>query len=60
MGIFDDVQKEAGKLAEDHPEQAEQLSDTVINKGGSLADNLTGDKYDDQIKQAEQKADDAI
>jgi vacuolar-type H+-ATPase subunit H len=60
MGFLDDAKKKAEELAEQHPDQVEKLSDGAIAKAGGLIDGATGGKYDDQIKAAEKKADDAI
>jgi hypothetical protein len=60
MGFLDDVKKQAEDAAKSHPEQTEKISDMAIGKGGDLADTLTGGKYADQVKSAEQKADDAV
>jgi hypothetical protein len=60
MGAFDELKDKGEKLAADHPEQAEKLSDQAIDQGGDAADKATGDKYSDQIDGAQKKADEAI
>jgi hypothetical protein len=60
MGMFDKWRKKATQLAKEHPEEVEKYSDEAIKRAGTAVDSATHDKYSDQIKAAEQKADDAI
>lgn len=60
MGTFDDIKGKGEKLAADHPEQAEKVSDQAIQRGGDAADNASGDKFGKQMDTAQGKADDAI
>jgi hypothetical protein len=60
MGMFDEIKDKAAKLAADHPEMVEKVSDTVIEKAGDAADSATGGKHSDHITTAQQKADEAI
>jgi hypothetical protein len=52
MGIMDD----AKNAASGHEDQ----TDAAIKKGGDVAEDKTGGKYDDQIESGEKKADQAI
>lgn len=60
MGMFDELKDKAQKLAEEHPEQVESISDQVIERGGDAVDHFTDGKYADQVDSAQRKADDAI
>lgn len=60
MGMFDELKSKAAKLAKDHPDQVEKISDQVIEKAGDAADKMTGGKHADHVNAAQQKADDAI
>jgi len=60
MGAFDELKNKGEKLAEEHPDQVEKVSDQAIDKGGDQADRATGDKYGKQIDGAQEKADGAI
>jgi hypothetical protein len=60
MGTFDELKNKGQQLAEDHPEQAEKVSDQAIDKGGDAADRATGDKYGKQVDAGQEKADDTI
>ena len=60
MGIFDSMKDKAEKLAADHPDQVEQISDQAIERGGDVADKATGGKHVKQVDGFQEKADDAI
>lgn len=60
MGMFDEMKDKAAKLAADHPDQVEKISDQVIERGGDAADRATGGKYADKVDMAQEKADDSI
>lgn len=60
MGFLDDAKKKAEKLADEHPDQFETLSDAAIDRAGDAADKATGGKYADKTDAAQEKADDAI
>ena len=60
MPDFDDLKAKAEQAAQDHPEQAEKISDQAIDRGGDTADKLTGDKFSSQIDSAQEKADDKL
>ena len=56
MPDFSEFADEAKKLAGEHPDEAEK----VIEEAGQLADDKTGGRYDSQIEQGEQKAEDYL
>jgi antitoxin protein of toxin-antitoxin system len=60
MGAFDELKDKGEKLAADHPEQTEKISDQANEKAGDTADHATGGKHVQQVDSAQQKADDAI
>jgi hypothetical protein len=60
MGMFDELKDKAVKLAEEHPEQVEAVSDQLIERGGDAVDHVTHGKYADQVDSAQVKADEAI
>jgi antitoxin protein of toxin-antitoxin system len=60
MGAFDELKNKGEKLAADHPEQTEKVSDQANEKAGDTADRLSGGKHAEQVDSAQQKADDAI
>jgi hypothetical protein len=60
MGMFDELKDKAAKLASEHPDQVEKISDQVIEKAGDAADHATGGKYADKVDLGQDKADDAI
>jgi len=58
MAFFDDaIDKVKDVLGTD---QGEQVSDQALNGAAEKAGDLTGHKFDSQIEQGEQAADDAI
>ncbi|GAA4177354.1 antitoxin [Gryllotalpicola koreensis] len=58
MGFLDDaVDKAKDFLGTD---QGEQVSDNVLDGAAAKANDLTGGKFEDQIKQGQQAADNAI
>lgn len=58
MGFLDDAADKAkGFLGTD---QGEQVSDNVLDGVADKANDLTGGKFEDQIKQGQQAADNAI
>lgn len=58
MGFVDDaVDKAKGFLGTD---QGEQVSDNVLDGVADKANDLTGGKFEDQIAQGQQAADNAI
>ena len=60
MSFFDSAKEKLQELAEDHPEQVEQLSDQAVTHGGDAADRVTGGTYAEHIDQGQAKADGAI
>ncbi len=60
MSFLDSAKEKLQQLAEDHPDQVEQLSDQAIERGGDFADSATGGKYAEHVDQAQVKADGAI
>ncbi len=58
--MFDDLQATARKLAADHPDLVEKVSDQVIERVGDLADERTGGKFADKVDLAQGRADDAV
>jgi hypothetical protein len=60
MNLFDDVKKKAQELTEQHPDQVEKVSDTVIDKVGDFVDERTGHKHSEQIDKAQATLDDKI
>ena len=59
MGL-DDLTNKAQQAAQDHPEQAEKLSDQAIQRGGDAADQASGGKFDGQIDKGQQAADQKV
>jgi hypothetical protein len=59
MGMLDDLKNKAAKLAADHPDKVEQISDQVIERAGDAADKATGGKHADKIDAAQRKTDEA-
>ncbi len=57
MGAFDELKDKAEKLATDHPDQVEKVSDEAIERGGDAADKATGDKYAKNVDQVQEQAD---
>jgi len=60
MGMFDDIKNKAEKLAADHPDQVEKVSDQAIERGGDVADKATGGRHVKRVDDVQTKADDAI
>jgi hypothetical protein len=60
MGAFDELKNKGEKLAADHPEQTEKVSDQATERAGDTADRMSGGKHAQQVDSAQQKADDAI
>ena len=60
MSFLDSAKEKLQQLAEDHPDQAEQLSDQAFECGGDSVDSATGGTYAGQVDQAQVKADGAI
>ena len=60
MSLFDSAEESFQQLADDNPEQVEQLSDQAITHGGDAVDRVTGGKYAGQVDQGQVKADEAI
>ncbi len=60
MGLFDNIKDKAEKLAADHPDQVEKISDQAIEHGGNAADKVSGGRHVKQVDGFQQKADDAI
>jgi len=60
VSFFDSAKEKLEGLVKDHPDQVEQLSDQAIERGGDAVDHATGDKYAQQVDQAQVKADGAV
>jgi methionine synthase I (cobalamin-dependent) len=60
MGMFDDLKGKAEKLAADHPDQVEKLSDQAIEQGGNVADQATHGRHVKHVDSFQEKADDAV
>ena len=60
MPDFDDLKAKAQQVQQDHPDQAEKVSDQAVEHGGDTADKLTGDKHSDQIDNLQEKADERL
>lgn len=67
MSGFDDITKKAQEFLNDdkvkdalHSEQAEDISDKILDGVAGAADKLTGGKFTDQIEGARDAADKAI
>ena len=60
MGMFDNIKDKAEKLAADHPDQVEKVSDQAIERAGDTADRATGGKHVKQVDGFQTKADDSI
>jgi hypothetical protein len=60
VSFSDSAKEKLQQLADDHPDQAEKISDQAIERGGDAADSATGGKYADQLDQAQVKADGAV
>jgi hypothetical protein len=60
MGMFDNIKDKAAKLAADHPDQVEKISDQAIERAGDAADKATGGKHVKQVDGFQEKADGAV
>jgi hypothetical protein len=60
MGMFDNIKDKAEKLAADHPDQVEKISDQAIEHGGDAADKATGGKHVKRVDDFQSQADDKI
>jgi len=60
VSFFDSAKEKLQQLAEDHPDQVEQLSDQAIVRGGDAVDSATGGRHAEHVDQAQAKADGAI
>ena len=60
MSFLDSAKEKLQQLADDNPEQVEQLSDQAITHGGDAVDRVTGGKYAEHVDQGQVKADEAI
>ncbi|MFP5346434.1 MAG: antitoxin [Actinomycetes bacterium] len=60
MSQFDNLRDKAEAWAKDHPEKAEQYSDSALERAAHAADKATGDRFKDQVEQARKKADDLV
>ncbi|RKR76078.1 Rv0909 family putative TA system antitoxin [Frondihabitans australicus] len=67
MAGFDDIAKKAQEFLKDpkveqalHSEQAEGVSDKLLDAVAGAADKATGGKFHDQIDQAKKTADEKI
>ena len=60
MPGFDELKDKAQQVAEDHPDQAEKLSDQALEHGGDAADKVSGGKHSEQLDSLQEKADDKI
>lgn len=60
MGLLDDAKAQVSKLAAEHPDKVEELSDQAIERASAAADSATGGKFSDQITAAGQAADERI
>lgn len=56
MSMFDQAREAAQKLAQDHPDQV----DEVIKRVGDEVDQRTGSQYSQEIDQAEQAVRDQL
>ncbi len=59
-GMFDNIREKAESALANHPEQVEQVSDQVIEKGGDAVDSALGGKFSSQIDAVQQAADERI
>lgn len=50
----------AKALMNENPDKVESISDTLLGKGGDLADKATGGKYSDKIDGVQVHADNAV
>ena len=60
MSFFDSATEKLQQLAEDHPDQVEQLSDQAIERGGDAGDSATAGRYTEHVDQAQGTADGAV
>ncbi|QEO09124.1 Rv0909 family putative TA system antitoxin [Protaetiibacter larvae] len=69
MSAFEDLSKKAAEFIDDNKdkigdalksEQAEEVSDKVLDGAESLGDKITGGKFAEQLKGARDAADGAI
>lgn len=59
MSIFDegrDIAEKAERLAKEHPQQ----TDEAIERGEALVDERTGHRYDKQVEEAGQRAEEFL
>ena len=60
MSFLDSAKEKLQELADDNPDQVEQLSDQAITHGGDAVDRVTAGKYAEHVDQGQVKADEAI
>ena len=60
MSFLDSAKEKLQELADDNPDQVEQLSDQAITHGGDAVDRVTDGKYAEHVDQGQVKADEAI
>jgi hypothetical protein len=60
VSFLDSAKEKLQQLAEDHPDQVEQLSDQAVERGGDAVDSATAGRYAEHVDQAQVKADGAI
>jgi MT0933-like antitoxin protein len=60
VSFLDSAKEKLQELADDNPDQVEQLSDQAITHGGDAVDRVTGGKYAEHVDQGQVKADEAI
>ena len=60
MSFFDSAKDKLSKLAAEHPDQVEQLSDQAIEHGGDAADRMRGGTNPGLVDSAQATADEAI
>jgi len=60
MSMFDDAKKQAEQAMEEHPDQVEKMSDTGLDRASEAAGSATGGRFDEQIQQGRNLADERI
>ena len=60
MGDFDNLKDQVEKVAAEHPDVVEKISDEVIERAADVVNRATGDKYAEILLKGERVADEHI
>ncbi|MCE1180227.1 MAG: antitoxin [Micrococcales bacterium] len=60
MSMFDNIKAKAEEILGQNQDKVEEISDQGITKAGDAVDNATGGKFQEQVDQGQQMADDYV